>query len=573
MKLKCKIYPIVLFFILVTTFGCDEDEILNEKPLSFASPAEAYRTNDDFNNALAGLYDQARRLLASNYSVIHDQLGTDLGVNNNLYAGPDFSYYPAYLISSATFVSERWTSYYKIISNANIILSRLKDAKLTDGQKVKIEATARFFRGLCYKNLAHLYGGVPIELEEITYKKIDYTRSTREAVYQQAASDLEFASQKLPGINEVVWQVSNLAAYHVLAEVYITQKKWTEAIQATSVVINSPNTALMTQRFGTRSGEPGDVFWDLFRRGNQNRSSGNTEAIMVWQTETDVLGGILVSSGRPGMLHERNWAPFTQLINYMGPDGITPFLTTQVSDYTGGRGIGYIRGTWHYLYEIWRADWNDMRNSKYNMVRDVAFNNPKSIWFGQMLIADHSDWFPTKPDDSIRFFYPYPSKVTTPGNHPAALYVNKDLGTLAGAAGSTYTDWYFIRLAETYLLRAEAYLGMGDKVNAAADINVVRARANAIPAQASEIDIDLILDERLKEFGPEEYRRLTLHRLGLTYERVTRYAKPTGYTNNHLIQVDGMGIEPHHDLWPIPFSEIERNRGAVLEQNPGYSVR
>src|SRR5690625_7458466 len=50
----------------------------------------------------------------------------------------------------------------------------------------------------------------------------------------------------------------------------------------------------MTERFGTMVDHPflgGDVYWDLFRQGNQNRSTGNTEAIWVLQFEFNVAGG------------------------------------------------------------------------------------------------------------------------------------------------------------------------------------------------------------------------------------------------------------------------------------------
>src|SRR5690606_18957491 len=42
-------------------------------------------------------------------------------------------------------------------------------------------------------------------------------------------------------------------------------------------------------------------------------------------------------------------------------------------------------------------------------------------------------------------------------------------------------DWYIFRLAETFLLRAEAYYWKGDLASAAADINMVRERAQAEP--------------------------------------------------------------------------------------------
>lgn len=54
-------------------------------------------------------------------------------------------------------------------------------------------------------------------------------------------------------------------------------------------------------------------------------------------------------------------------------------------------------------------------------------------------------------------------------------------------------DWYMLRIAETYLIRAEAYLALGEKSKAAADINVLRDRANASYCTAADIDIDYIL--------------------------------------------------------------------------------
>ena len=60
-------------------------------------------------------------------------------------------------------------------------------------------------------------------------------------------------------------------------------------------------------------------------------------------------------------------------------------------------------------------------------------------------------------------------------------------------------DWYVIRLAETYLLLAEAYLNKGDKASAADAINVVRARAKAPLCTAADVTIDYI---------PGSYKRI-----------------------------------------------------------------
>jgi hypothetical protein len=97
---------------------------------------------------------------------------------------------------------------------------------------------------------------------------------------------------------------------------------------------------------------------------------------------------------------------------------------------------------------------------------------------------------------------------------------NKDNGLVQSWGGGTFRNWYAIRLAETYLLRAEAYLGKGDKQKAADDINMVRGRAQATPVSAGDVTIHYILDERARELDMEEMRRITLNRLGLLYDRV-----------------------------------------------------
>ncbi len=102
-------------------------------------------------------------------------------------------------------------------------------------------------------------------------------------------------------------------------------------------------------------------------------------------------------------------------------------------------------------------------------------------------------------------------------------------------------------------------MAKGELEAAAEDINMVRNRANATPVDAADVDIDYILDERARELSFEENRRITLQRLGKLVERVRLY-------NNH----NGDEIQDYHEVWPIPFSEIEANTGGDLGQNPGY---
>jgi hypothetical protein len=120
-----------------------------------------------------------------------------------------------------------------------------------------------------------------------------------------------------------------------------------------------------------------------------------------------------------------------------------------------------------------------------------------------------------------------------------------------------------MRLGETYLFLAEAQFKQGKLAEAAVSLNTLRARANATPVTAAQLTLDYILDERARELIGEENRRMTLMRTGTLVDRAKRLnaVSPlnqlTGLTDKHL-------------LMPIPQSEIDLNKDARLEQNPGY---
>ncbi len=562
------IYKLLFITALISAnFSCKQD-FLKEEPIDFFSTENAFQNESDFNASINNLYNLLRTefYTVNDFNPMEYLYRTDVAfqittVTPNLDA--DFS-------PTSGIISNHWTRLYKIVAEANTIISRLRGSQVAEAKKPLFEARARFFRAFAYRSLAYLYGGVPLILEEVTTEKVDFVRATRKEVYTQIISDLLFASQNLPAINAVKdGEVSTLAAQHLLAEVYLADGQFQNAVNAASVVIDDPNTDLMTARFGSRSTEtPGDVYWDLFRRNNQNRASaGNKEAIWVIQIETDVLGGSAVSSAQAGSyLLERVHPP---LIRDVRINGVAPFLWP-AGDYTGGRGVGFLAPSTYMIDSVYAGDFNnDIRNANHNFVRAYKSNNPASPYFGQLIAFNNIPAGTTGTGGSVitsgkpdRSFYPYQTKCTTPFNHPSALYITPAPYpyALKPSAGGTYTDQYMFRLAETYLLRAEGYLGLNDKDKAAADINVVRARSGASAVAPSKVDIDYILDERMRELGVEEKRMLTLMRLSKLVDRV-RKCNP----------FYAAGMKDHFNLWPIPQSEIERNRGAVLEQNPGYN--
>lgn len=552
-----KIYMYIC--IILSSFMISCNSYLDEEALDFKSNENSFITKADFDRSVVNLYNLVRTEFYTNgeNSPLDYIFGTDLVYDGQIQGAQRFNDFDNVCNPNNGYLTSHWKNLYKMVSECNTILNRVSISELDDSEKSVIEAQAKFFRAFAYRTLVYLYGGVPIELEELSTPKVDYTRASKEDVLKQVIDDLLYSAQFLPKITDVKdGEISNIAANHLLAEVYIANKEFDKAYETATKVIEDSNMKLMYERFGSMKSEPGDVYYDLFRVGNQNRCAGNTEAIWVIQFEVNTIGGGMTSTGSGGYKLERNHPP---LIRDLVIDGEKPFLWP-TSTLTGGRGIGWAISTRYFSNVIWEnSDWNDMRNSNYNFVRKFVCDNPGSKFYGDTL--DTENPFPeyTEPIPN-RMLYAYQSKATTPGQHPEDLYMDKVLGVLSGGAGTTYSDQYMFRLSETYLLRAEAALGLGDKSKAADDINVVRKRAKAKVISSKDVDLDYILDERMRELGVEEKRRLTLGRLGEVYRRTVIVAK------NPLVK----NMQEKHNLWPIPYSEIERNTEAVIEQNEGY---
>lgn len=547
----------------MTGTSCSKN-FLDETPLDFLSTNNAFKTAKDFDASVNNLYRNVRDefYARSDWQPMQYLYRTDLVIEVTVGTNPQLA---AEFGPNGTLSNNHWSQIWKIVSEANTVISRIPASDLSAADKIKYEAQGRFFRAFAYRTMAYLWGGVPLVTEEILTPKVDFVRATKQAVLDQVIEDLKFAATNLPDITTVRdGEISNLVASHLLAEVYLAAGKNQEAVAAATTVIDHPATDLMTNRFGSRSTFPaGDVYWDLFQAKNQNRKTANNrESLWAIQFETDVPGGGAVSTAMAGSYQmERVHVPLFRDFRISGVNQFRwPF-----GDYSGGRGVGFMQPSRYFADTVWASDFNnDIRNAGHNFIREIPVTNPSSPLFGQKVSTTNppASWNVTYPS---RVFYPYQAKATTIYDHPAGLYVNPGSSDpiakweLKNSAGGTYADQYMFRFAETYLLRAEAYVGIGNTTLAAADINVVRNRAKATPINPSQATIDYILDERMRELGIEEKRMLTLMRMGKLFDRVKK-------CNSFY----GVNMQPHFNLWAIPFGEIERNTGAKLEQNPGY---
>jgi len=569
---KFLLYAGILLLLLP---ACSED-VLDETPLDFLAPENAYKTLPGIKQGITGLHFSVRQRwfygTDQDAGAIMKGLGTDIAFHGEDPNSTRFlCNYVNYVTSENRYLRNFWTWNYELIQRANVLIEGINASDpviwTNEAQKNAYLAEAMFFRAFAYRILVSTYGDVPLVTDVIKGVKTDFVRTPKAQVYAQMEADLKYGTTNLPepGKEEAPGRITQGAAWHMLSECYLAQGKFQDAADAATQVIEGYNYALMTQRFGDRQNavfKTGDVYYDLFAYGNQNLGI-NTESIWVIQIEPPP------TTGGGSVEGNRTFGPaYFRLGNT--PDGKKAFRGQFVNGaYTGysdtlGRPVAWVHPTNYTAYDIWKSDWNnDIRNAKHNIKRDFYYDAPGSAFDKKRinLLVDYAAQYAAGTRDAMRdscqYIYPYWMKFADPCHYftdPAR-----------SGGGNDHKDRYAIRLAETILLRAEAYVGLNQPDLAAADINLIRARANATPVLPENVNLDYILDERARELYGEEWRHITLRRMGKLVERVRKY--------NNNPKNPGLNIQDYHVLWPIPQSQIDLNIDAEFPQNPGYPTR
>lgn len=560
---KYFIYGAAVILAIITFTSCQKS-FLAEKLYSSYAP-QTLSDSLGLESSLSGLYYDFS--LWYTYSGHQGwlsvwQAGTDIAypVQPEGYEIPYTNY--SLLISTDGAAQHAWAWAYKLISDANSIIQTLHSSAtqqaMSQNGRNEDEAEARFFRGYAYEKLATFFGPVPLITQPVSGPKTNFTRAPLDSVNNQIISDLSFAAQYLPDVNDVksnangkmYERVNKAAAQQELAIAYLRSGDPADALKQTQAIIGSNDFSLITHRYGVDINKPGDFYHDMFIYGNERRSQGNTEAIWVLEQENPntVIGGISGSGQQ-----RRVWGA----AYYQMPGTI-------ICDSMGGRGIGRMRLDNWVLYDLYQD--GDIRNSEYNIKRHYYFNKPSYSKYGQEIMPGDGG---SVKNDTLWKICPETTKwFCFDPNDPFGYATIKDI--------------IVMRLGGTYLLQAEAQVDLGDYAGAAASINVLRQRAFAdYPAQgmvtANEIQssgnhgLDFILDERARELVGEENRRETLMRMGLLYERVESHIAPSEEASAGILPYPVQGLtEEKAKYLPIPQSEIDLNKDATLTQNSGY---
>ena len=545
MSNKLFIIPAALFIL----FGACKKSFLDENLQSRYAPKNTLGDSLGLEANMAGIQSGIRALYTSD----NDQgllgamyNGTDMVINGQTTSAM-FPYVNNETMNSADFsASYYWSSAYTTLNNINLLIAASIDPTVTAttaANKAYVGSEAKFYRAYLNNFLVTLWGAVPLVTQPLQTPKVDFTRTSLDSVNAQIVKDLTDAIAVLPAAAGVrkEGRPSIGMCQQLLAEVYLRMGKPDLAQTQCQNIISSGAYSLITSRYGVKATVPGDYYSDMFLVGNQRRSQGNKEAIWIIEEDVNTPGGATTTGVNPSEdQHRRMWVPYYA--------GITNMV---ICDSLGGRGIGRFRLSNWMLYGLYDA--YDMRNSPYSIRRVLRFNDPTKPKYGQQMTAVDGD--------TVWHIAPY----TTKWNNFNPADVN---------GYSTFKDQPMMRLGETYLLLAEAQFKQGNLPGAANSINVLRQRAYPdYPAhgqvQASDINLDFILDERARELVAEENRRMTLVRTGTLVERVQNYLNK--YNTAAGQPVTGLDqVTTRKGLLPIPQTAIDVNKGAVLAQNPGY---
>ncbi|MFC6099642.1 RagB/SusD family nutrient uptake outer membrane protein [Olivibacter domesticus] len=559
--------------ILLSLVSCEADkDFLTEKPSTFYTVDNAFSTAAQIDQAVVAIYSQIRDLWANpgeeGWIFVLRGNGTDMYDVASIRRGSTFNNYGNINPDNGVFYNV-YSTWYQIIAKANLAIYSADLPTISwssDDEKAYVVAQAKFFRAFAYLNLGELFGGVPLVTEIIKEPKYDFKRSSRVETYQFAIDELQQIENDLPETTAAGGRIVRGAVQHLLARLYLAKgiqlgveggdapSAFAQAVTFANKVIDGGTFSLMKERFGSRQEEAkGNAYWDLFQENNVNYQDGNRECI--WALQID-YSAYRAEDGKSKLPYSRTYSPVFR-------DGAKDHLTGSAED-VGGRGIAQMIPTMYTRDGVYTDKWaNDMRNSDIVFRRIFIGNVPTSPYFGkpvpwEEIYNGSSDATVNAANSSL--CYPVSCKIAT----------DKYTGVEDGENMSNlFRDDYIIRLSETILLRAEAKQRLGDKNGAAADINLLRARAKCdYLVTAADVDdqFNLILDERARELIYEESRWNTLLRMSGTIgvDRIRQYAYwPEAKAT----------LTFNYNLWPIPNTIIDTNKDEALQQNPGWENR
>jgi hypothetical protein len=572
--------------------------------------SQYYATPDGLNSAVIASYAQLRGFYGREQLNSLTQVGTDTwmaadqGGSNN----KEFDAYNAGLNSSVAPAANTWNPAYQAINTLNAALDRGPNTSgIPQSTKDRLLGEAHFLRALNYFTLVQTFGDVTLSMHENQGVVAEAERAPAADVYKAIIADLDSAIALLPLVQSDFGRATRGAAQTLRAKVYLTraykdyspgkQADFAQALADAKAVIGS----------GQYSLEP--VFADLWcvaRPADPNRTgfcentgynANRREFIFTVQFSYDLTH--YDAGDQYNYLHLIYLSQYDNNGIWLGmPRDLNngrPFRRTMPTQYelslwqkwAGTPGASDVVDTRFdgSFQTVWIATVGNVRNS--------AGTCPACTSNGIVNVGDTAAFMPNyQVTNAFRQSKPYVVLTTCPAGQADPTVYCGDRNN----ANDGYTNWQrypslkkfqdnlranltaqeggkvqvIYRLGEVYLLAAEADVGLGNTVEAAQLINVLRTRA-ASPAHKADpafqvtpaqVTLDFVMEERERELAGEFNRWYDLVRPGAQYfvDRVKKY-------NPHA----AANVAVKHALRPIPQGQIDGVIvGKPYPQNPGY---
>ena len=607
---------IILAFALILTISCDTDEVLIEESISNQTASDYFSTTTGFEDLSKSIYPLLRpitqmRALTLNGTDLFsnqtawDQVGNQLNISIETY-GPE-------LTEGISEVQDMWVYNFKNVNRANTLITRaagVNDDSYAATLNIRV-AEAKFIRALSLFYLVQQFGDIPMPLEETTSANKEVTRVPSAEVYTQIITDLTEAEGVLPAVASDYGRATKGAAQHLLARVYLTRGwNFQNALggsdadfnlareYADKVIAAHPMVSDYLDLFPRKSEDPTN---QTYGPGDQNAK--NSEVVFAVQYSDAALTNVMETADQSGASFTGDGGNNSHSI-FGGSHDESPGSPGRTEDYN--RQLGQHNT----LPGVWRL-FDPNTDSRYalNFVEKVyaVVDNPGFVPAEGVAAIDIS------AGDVVVEYRDWNNPATTlaergkdvGGDQNFAVINIDEIGKIDESnyhnANKTPMMWKFwepgipygngfgqfdhplMRSSEAYLIAAEAIVkgagagtlgsaadyynavvnravGASNSANMAADPNDLSSLATKSYRATGSVTIDMILDERAREFMGEGLRWYDLKRTGKLIERAKAFNPWIGGLNY---------IQEHHYLRPIPLTEIDLATNDV-SQNPGY---
>ncbi|GGH26083.1 RagB/SusD family nutrient uptake outer membrane protein [Dyadobacter endophyticus] len=548
------------------------DDRLIEEPKSILTPA-FFSTAQGFRSGLDAAYAGTRMFWGNQDLFTITVIGTD-----EFFTGQDGNnninkYNSNYLPNNGQ-VTNTWTNCYTFINTCNgLVDNAAKITGIDETEKKKMVAEAKFLRANFYFILVQFWGDVTLNKNFQSLPSTSATRQPMAEVYDFIIEDLNEAVKTLPASpvagGVMPGKATAAAAKHVLAKVYLTRAGSAAAKAddyknaytiASDLINNSASLGLgLLQDFGQVHAEGNEgskeVLWTVQHTSNlayngPNNSGGADNVLNhMWVPQYE---------NQPGMKRDvRYGRPYIRCVP-------TRWLTdTAFADRTNDTRYGKTFQT------VWYSN-NASSISRWPATLPPgapANAQPGGLKFS---VGDTAIYMPGK-DVSNAAVAAAPYLLIPPRNYTIRLSPAMFKYFDTKRADLNYPSIRPVivyRLAETYLIAAEALLMDGQAAAALPYVNAVRQRASfptgnaeAMKVKASDLTLDFLLDERSRELCGENMRWWDLVRTGKLVDRVKK----------HNLESAPNIQSPKHLLRPIPQNQIDAVvTGEPYPQNTGW---